>query len=245
MKKGLFVVFLFWSAGLWAQFPSAKTILQRVDQNMLSRTRVVESTMIVHSRRGKRTIRARTWAEGQDKAFTEYLAPAREKGTKMLRLDNHLWLYSPQADRVIQISGHMLRQSVMGSDLSYEDLMENPRLTEIYDARVVGRDTLYGRPCWVLQLKAKKKDVAYASRKIWVDATRYVVRREERFAKSGRLLKTVDVPEVFRVEGRWYPKKVIFKDVLKTGKGTEFIVNKIQFDVKIPSYRFTKAALQR
>jgi hypothetical protein len=35
-------------------------------------------------------------------------------------------------DRTIQIAGHMLRQSVMSSDMSYEDLMEDPKLVNLY-----------------------------------------------------------------------------------------------------------------
>lgn len=48
--------------------------------------------------------------KGDHKGYTEYLAPAREKGTKMLKLENQLWIYSPATDRTIQIAGHMLRQ---------------------------------------------------------------------------------------------------------------------------------------
>jgi hypothetical protein len=56
---------------------------------------------------------------GQERAFREYTFP-RGKGTKMLKLGDQLWTFDPRTDRTIQISGHLLRQSVMGSDLSYE-----------------------------------------------------------------------------------------------------------------------------
>ena len=48
----------------------------------------------------------------------------------------------------------MLRQSVMGSDLSYEDLMEDRTLEDMYDAQVTGEDTVLDRPCWLLTLTA-------------------------------------------------------------------------------------------
>ncbi|MFQ5864925.1 MAG: outer membrane lipoprotein-sorting protein [bacterium] len=71
------------------------------------------------------------------------------------------------------------------------------------------------RTCWVLQLTAIKQDVAYHSRKIWVDKERYIPLREDRYAKSGKLLKTTEVKEVMKVGERWVYKHVIFKDVLK------------------------------
>ncbi len=77
----------------------------------------------------------------------------------MLKLGDQLWTYSPQTDRTILISGHMLRQSVMGSDLSYEDMMEDPFLQNTYNAEIVGSDTISNRSVWILELKAKKEDV--------------------------------------------------------------------------------------
>ena len=148
--------------------------------------------MIIHGRRGSRTVEAKSWQKGVDDSFTEYLAPAREKGTKMLKLGDQLWTYTPSTDRTILISGHMLRQSVMGSDLSYEDMMEDPLLQNLYNAEIVGEDTVLNRPVWVLELKSKKEDIAYDSRKLWVDKERFIPLKEELYAKSGKLLKDVD-----------------------------------------------------
>ncbi len=133
----------------------------------------------------------------------------------------------------------------MGSDLSYEDITENHRLVELYDAEVSGSEEFEGRDCWVVDLTAKEDDVTYHSRKLWVDKERWLPLKEERYAKSGRLLKTATIDEVFQVEGRWYPKRMTFKDMLQKGGGTEYIVDSIDFNVDIPDYMLTKAALRR
>jgi hypothetical protein len=36
-----------------------------------------------------------------------------------------------------------------------------------------------------------------------------------------------------------------YKDVLKDGQGTDFIFTKVEFDVDIPDYTFTKASLKK
>ena len=228
-----------------AQFPSGDDVLKRLDQNMTSNSKVVVSKMIIHGRRGSRTIESKSWIQGTDQSFTEYLAPAREKGTKMLKLGDQLWTYSPSTDRTIRIAGHMLRQSVMGSDLSYEDMMEDPELHKIYSANIIKEEILNERLCWILELIAKKEDVAYHSRKLWVDKDRFVALKETRYAKSGKLLKTTEIKEVKKVENRWVPMRIVFKDELKSGDGTEFIVDSIEFDVAIPDYIFSKASLRR
>jgi len=229
---------------LQAQNPTGKEILDRIDKNMAAKSQIVTSKMIIHGQRSSRIIEAKTWSMGENKAFTEYLAPAREKGTKMLKLEDELWIFSPSTDRIIKISGHMLRQSVMGSDLSYEDMMENSKLIEKYDAVVTGTGKVNERDCWVVELQAKTADVAYQIRKIWVDKDRYVPLREELYAKSGTLLKKTDFFEITKIENRWYPKKIVFKDMLKKGDGTEFIIDEILFDQPIEEFVFTKASLK-
>jgi outer membrane lipoprotein-sorting protein len=227
------------------QPPSGDWILQKIDENIGSDNKITQGKMIIHGRRGSRTIESKSWIQGDDQSFTEYLSPPREKGTKMLKIGDELWTYSPSTDRTIRISGHMLRQSVMGSDLSYEDLMEDRRLQNDYEAEVVGEENIGERPCWVLLLTAKKEDIAYHSRKIWVDKERFVTLREERYAKSGKLIKTTQVKEVHRTDGRWIPIDIVFKDELKAGEGTEFIIESIEFNADIPDYVFSKASLRR
>lgn len=164
----------------------------------------------------------------------------------MLKLGDKIWTYAPEpADRIITISGHLLRQSVMGSDLSYEDMMENDRLVDLYDAEVTGVEDIDGRSCWVISMESKGADVAYHSRKVWVDRERYLPLREERFARSGRLLKTTSIEEAFETGDRWYMKKAVFRDMLSSGEGTEYIIEEIEFDAEIPDHVFTRASLRK
>jgi outer membrane lipoprotein-sorting protein len=248
MKK-IFCLFcllaLLAAGGLAEEWPSGGWVLERVDENIGSDNKVSTSEMVIHGRRGSRSIKSRSWLQGMDKSFTEYLAPAREKGTKMLKLEDQLWIYMPSTDRTIKISGHMLRQSVMGSDLSYEDFMEDPELKKLYEAKVVAEDIFLERPCWVLELTSKGGDIAYHSRKIWVDKERFVSLKEERFAKSGKLLKTFTVMKVSRTQNRWIPTHVVFKDELKSGKGTEFFLESMELNANIPEHIFTKASLRK
>jgi outer membrane lipoprotein-sorting protein len=243
MRTALLTIFL---AGysLYAQYPSGKEILDRIDRNMSSRNRIMTSKMIIHGARSDRTIESKTWAEGDTKAYTEYLSPAREAGTKMLKLEDQLWIYSPSTDRTIQISGHMLRQSVMGSDLSYEDMMEDPKLRDKYDAVVIGTENYQERDCWIVEMNATTTDVSYQIRKVWVDQERYIPMKEELYARSGTLLKRTELFDIKKTGNRWFPYRIIFKDMLKKGDGTEFIIDSIQFDQEIPDHIFTKASLR-
>ncbi|MBE0677674.1 MAG: outer membrane lipoprotein-sorting protein [Bacteroidales bacterium] len=230
---------------LSAQYPDGKQLLERIDRNMSSENRIFTSSMIIYGRRTTHTVKMKTWTAGEKKSFTEYLFPAREQGTKMLKLEDQLWIYSPSTDRIIQIAGHMLRQSVMGSDLSYEDLMEDNRLEGQYDAKVTGSEAVNGNQCWVMELNAVVSDIAYQRMKLWVDQERSIPLREEMYAKSGTLLKRTELSDVQRIGNRWYPRKILFRDMLRDGKGTEFIIEDIEFNVPIPEHIFSKASLKK
>ena len=246
--KRLVAVMMFCFVGTVAraQTPSAEALLQKVDQNQTSKTKITVWEMTIHGRRGSRTMKAKSWIQGVDQAFTEYLDPPRDAGTKMLKVGGQLWTFSPSTDRTIQIAGHMLRQSVMGSDMSYEDLMEDPKLQNLYDVKVTGEATVLERPTWVLELVAKSgMDPAYHSRKIWVDKERYLVLKEERFATSGKLLKTSEVTKVSMMQQRWVAERAVFRDALKNDGGTDFVVSSAEFDAKIPEHVFSQASLRK
>jgi outer membrane lipoprotein-sorting protein len=243
--KNIFIPALFIFASLNAQTPSAREIIEKVDKNMSAETRTFTSKMVIHNKRNTRTIESESWSMGEKKSYTEYLAPPREQGTKMLKLEDQLWIFSPSTDRIIQISGHMLRQSVMGSDLSYEDMMEDQHLLNHYTGIITGDERIEDRICWIITLTANTPDVAYQSQKVWVDKERFIPLKKELYAKSGLLLKKMELSDVEQIEGRWYPKRIFFKDVLKDGDGTEFLIDKIEFNITIPDYIFSKASLKK
>jgi len=225
---------------------SVQDIIKAMDNNLNAKSRVMTSKMIVPGRRASRTIESRNWVVGIDQAFTEYLSPPREAGTKMLKLYDKLWTYSPQTDRVIQISGHMLRQSVMGSDISYNDMMEDRPLEKLYEATLEGSVLIDGRDHWIMHLEAKVKGLSYSKRRAWIDKEYLLPMKEELYGKSGKLLKTSTMDGIKKVQGRWFPSRFIFKDELKrNSKGTEWHIDDIEFDVDIQESRFSKAKLRK
>ncbi|MCB0404124.1 MAG: outer membrane lipoprotein-sorting protein [Bdellovibrionales bacterium] len=246
--KGLHVLLLILSlvhTSMGAEL-TATQILEKIDKNQVLDHAIVTAKMVIHGRAGTRTITSKSWSEGKDKSFSEYLSPAREKGKKMLKLGDKLWSYTPEPhDRTISISGHLLKQSVMGSDLSYEDFMNNDSMVSDYDAKLVGKEKIEGRDCYVLELTAKRDGVSYARRKIWVDTERFLPVQSDMMAKGGKLLKRALIRESMRVGSRWYPKSMHFKDMLSTGGGTEYHVESIDLKTSIPAQKFTKASLRK
>jgi len=183
-------------------------------------------------------------AKGSDKAFAEFTNP-EDRGTRYLKLDKDLWIYFPKEQGTVKISGHLLKEGMMGSDVSYEDALESRDFKVKYGATLKGREAVDGRDCFIVQLDAKLPTAAYDRRVMWVDAERYVVLKEEMYAKSGKLLKTSATLKVERVGDRWYPSRTEYVSKLRNNTKTLFEMSKIEIDATLDEKQFTMTALTK
>jgi hypothetical protein len=130
--------------------------------------------------------------------------------------------------------------------MSYNDMMEDRPIEELYDATIEGSIEINGREHWIMVLDAKVKGLSYPKRRSWVDKEYLLPIKEELYAKSGKLLKTASLKGIKKVQDRWFPSKFIYKDELKrNSKGTEWIIDSIEFNIIIPASRFSKALLRK
>ena len=151
----------------------------------------------------------------------------------------------PRAERVQKISGHMLRQGMMGSDMSYEDMLEAADFEEKYEAEVIGEEETGGRPCWKLEARARDDSVSYPRRLIWIDKQNMMPLRQELFALSGMMLKTWIMSEIERVSGRPVARRMEISDQLKQNSRTVFSLEEVSFGVELESEIFTRRWLER
>lgn len=225
--------------------PSPAEIMKRVDANMTISTARTRAKMIIRYREGDvRELTFESWARGTEESFLEFTSPARDAGSRFLRRGDAMWIFLPRVGKSVRIQGHMLRQGLMGSDFSYGDASENPSMVEDYDAVLEGEEIVDGRPTYVLYLTAKRNDLAYPSRRVWVDAERWVPLREERFARSGKLLKRAVLADVRQIGARWYPFRIELNNALQSDTSTTLQFLELELNVPVPSDLFTLRHLE-
>ncbi len=223
----------------------AQKLLQLVDENLWADTKFISGRLIIDNGRKVRTLTQDSWMEGVTRSYSHYKSPAREKGTKMLKIGGKLWMYTPHTDRKILIAGHLLRQSMLGSDLSYEDMMEDHKLSYSYSATFSEQGLEDSAGIRVLNLVAKDKKTTYQSRKVWINQEKRIVLKEERFAKSGKLLKRILFKDYEKMGNRLFPRTMVFRDMLKENTQTTYKFDVIEFDVEIPAKYFSQSILKR
>lgn len=242
---GLLVLAGGWPALAQDEDLTVEQILERIDRQMTVESRKIIARMIIIRPDETREKSFRAYARGPDQFFLLFLEPARDKGTKILKMDNNVWIYFDRTEKMMKMSGHMLRQSLMGSDFSYEDMIENRALLADYDARLLGLEAVNGEPCYVMELVEKTRGLSYPKRKIWVSKASFLPIREERFAKTGQLLKVSQLEDVVQYEDRNYPRLFVMEDKLKEGSRTEMHIDAIEFQIPLPAEVFDKQNLPR
>ncbi len=222
-------------------------ILKQIDSNMLYEKRTATATMTINRPNRKAKVMEMTiHSEGLDKAAIEFTAPAREKGTRFLKLEDNLWIYMPSVEKVMKISGHMLRQSMMGSDFSYEDSVRNESLEDMFSAELEREDQVNGRACYVLRLSSKKQGVSYPHQRIWVDKEWMIPLREDLMALSGKVIKEVELGEIKEIDGRNIPTRIVMRDLLRKETSTEVVLRDIRFGLDMSEdLVFTRRWLER
>jgi len=232
------------AASAQAQAPDAAELLARVDDNQAFSSIAYEARMEIRVGSQLRVKSMRAWAMGADKAFVEFTNP-EDAGTRMLKLGKDLWMYFPSEQDTVRISGHLLKEGMMGSDFSYEDALESDELSEAYAASVTGEESVGGRRAYVVELKARTQAAKYDRRVLKVDAERFVVLAEDMYARSGRLLKTMEAVKVERVSGRWYATELVLRDRLCKDSSTTMVMVSLELNPALDQAMFTRAALER
>ena len=224
---------------------TVEEILNRMDAQMTFDTRSSVSRMLIITPEETREKQFRSFARGQEDAFLVFEKPRRDAGTKFLKLEGNLWIYFPRTEKTVKISGHLLRQSMLGSDFSYEDLTENRKMLEDYDGELLEDEEIDGEMCYLIHLKEKERGMSYPERRYWVSKSTLLPVREERYAKSGRLLKVARFVDVEQFEDRNFPTRIIMEDKLKEGSRTEVILGELKFKIPEPDGIFDRRNLRR
>lgn len=217
---------------------TAEEIINKRDDNEYFDTAQMEAEMIIVS--GSRKITKTMVALTDKKNSLVEFTNSQDRGTKFLKREDDLWMFFPDAEEIIKISGHMLNQGMMGSDFSYQDVMEADKLTDLYDFEIIKEEEFEGRPCYVLEGIAREGvKVSYYRRISWIDKERFIGLKEELYAKSGRILKETKVNVIEEIEGRWVPTNSVMENKLRKNTYTEFTITQIKFNLEIPEETFT------
>lgn len=244
MRKGIVIApialvgLLLAAPALMAAAPTAEDIVARLQANQVFATSRLQGLMAVTDRFGTKETRFVSSTRGDAEALIEFTS-TEEKGQKILRTKDEIYLFYPDAEEVIRLQGAAFRDAVLGSDMSYEDLTGGKTLLETYRVSLEGTDVVDGAECYRIRMEAKTRNVAYPVQVAWIDPKLWSARRMQQFSLAGRLLKEISLGDFKAVAGRTIAMRMVLEDKLKKNSRTVFTIEKIEVDVPLDPKLFT------
>lgn len=223
---------------------TVEAILAKVDNNEVYSSIYFKGQMIIKIAGQRYEKEFLVYGKSNNEFFMEFTNPDDE-GTRYLKTNDVLYVYTEDLEEIMPITGHMLKESLMGSDLSYEDMTGNDKLRDLYNGEILEETKLAGRDCWVIKLKAKKMKAAYPTQKIWITKDTYELIKAEYFALSGSMIKEYKLGASKLIKGKFFPTEQEFRDVLRKDTLTVFKLLDIEMDVKFPKGIFSLRNLSK
>lgn len=241
-KRFLILVITLTAIAVNAFSQTAEEVIRKMDELQTFDTMYSEGTMITEDRFGEKRSTYKAWSRGSQDFLIEF-TNVEERGQKILRVDDELYLFYPDAEDIIPMHGAALKQSMFG-DISYEDITEGRNTLDKYDVEMIGSEIVDGEDCWVIEMIATSRDVPYPKQIVKVGKEDYVLREAEYYARSGRLLKIVDVIKVETFgDGRLMITEMVMADQLRRGSSTRMRIDTLEIDPRLNDDLFSLRSL--
>lgn len=224
---------------------TADELVRRIDANQDVSSQKFSAKMVITKRNRSLTkVFNGVGVKAGEKSYMAFTNP-EDRGVKYLKLGDELHIYLPQAQDSMKIAGHMLRQGMMGSDISYEDMLAKDALQDDYESAIIKETNFMGRSCLLLRMTAKKPDVTYYIREAIVDTQWNVVLQARLFAKSGRLMKEMVFEDVRTIGNKFIAMRMTIQDSTKKDSKTEIQFLSLEVNIPVDPTLFTLSNLSR
>jgi len=182
--------------------------------------------------------------------------PPNLEGTALLTYDypevgraDDQWIYLPAVRKSRRVATKDRGQSFLGTDLSYEDLKKETKLSlQEYRWKTLGREAIDGHDCWILEAIPVDDETAYElgyGRIILrIDAELWIPRLAEYWTPQLRPLKVIELRDIRPVQGIWTAHEMSARN-LRSGHLTRFVFADVEYGSELPDDLFTERALRR
>lgn len=147
----------------------------------------------------------KVYMQGYEKALIEFISPPKERDTRILMIDDDMWMYLPSIEKVIRLSGSV---KVMGGEFIYDDIMRAKFTINYKTESIVENENGI-----LLTLIAKNKGIAYEKIRLSVNPDTLLPKFAEFYTSSGSLLKrlTYSEPRLFTKSHQIIPSRLLMQ----------------------------------
>lgn len=189
--------------------PSAKEIVRKSTEKLIGNTSQGEMKMTIVRPTWKREITMKSWSLGEEYALILVTGPARDKGTAFLKKGKEVWNWQPTIDRSVKLPPSMMSQSLMGSDFTNNDMVDQASVIDDYTHKLLGEEEIDGRPCYKIEM-TPEDDAAIVWGKVisWIDKEDFLQLRAEFYDEEDYLVNTMKGMEIKELGGKLLPSRL-------------------------------------
>jgi outer membrane lipoprotein-sorting protein len=224
--------------------PSARDILDRVDDLYRGRSAHGTMTMKVTNPNYRRELTMEFWSQGTDKSLIRILLPKKERRTATLKNGNNIWNYLPKVDRTIKIPSSMMGGSWMGSDFTNDDLVKEHRMAVDYDFRFTSSANTPKGAYEITCTPKPNAPVVWGKVVVRVRRADLVPLETTYYKEDGSEARRLTFGDVQEIDQRKLPTTMTMIPVDKPGHSTVVHYQELKFDVSLPADLFTVANLR-
>lgn len=251
------VATLFATGRVQAAAPTPDEIIQRSVDAIKVDNSITDATFTLTNKDGASRVRrtmgyTKLQSNGSDNMrLVRFVSPADIKGTETLLIENQakeddMWVFLPALGKVRRLSASNKRDSFIGTDLSYGDVIGHR--TSEWTHRLVGEETVDGAACYVIESLPRdatvQRNSGYAKRQSWVRKDNFVAVRVDFWDTGSRPLKRLRASELRAVAGgkRWQAMQTVVEN-LQSGHRTTIKFNRFDADQKVEATLFQSQRL--
>jgi len=229
---------------LYAQAPdnpeALKSLVERVDRALSPDPFTSIIIMENHSPNAE-TTRTETSLYRKGKRLLVIMRePKIQRGQALLRNDDDMWMYLPRSGKLMRIGS---KDKSLGGETSNADLMRVD-LADDYAPSYLGRETVDGKDCWKLELRALRRTVAFDRVVYWIDSGTELPVLREFYSLSGQKLRSMRFSNTRSFGARSIPATLTIINELNPAYYTVITTKELRADVRIPDSKLTTAWLE-
>lgn len=226
----------------WAQ--DAAEIVRAAIDNWRGKSSYGEMTMTIHRPSWERSMSMRAWTNGSKDSLVRVTEPAKDAGNGTLMVGDNMWTYSPKVNQVIKVPSSMMSQSWMGSDFSNKDVSRSDEIVDQFDHTLLKTEVDKGHKVYEIQSVPHEDAAVVWGKEVLRIRDDNVLLSQKYYDQEGVLVKALSTLEIGTMGGRTLAVKQRMAKADTEDEWTEFVIDSVEFDLRIPASVFTLSNLR-
>jgi len=249
MKRAaaLFLTILLSASAGSAREADVDSVIRKLDRLYRSSSSRGTMKMTIVNPHWERTLVMDFWSEGMEKMLIVVKKPEKEKGTATLKIENEMWNYIPNINKVVKIPPSMMMANWMGSDFTNDDIVrESSFLTDYTFSELEPPDAEEGM--MYIELTPREGVVTLWKKLVMVVDRDNLLPVQQRYVdEKGRVMKKMLYGKVEVMDGKQIPTEMTMIPLSEEKKGHRTTVEylEIDFDVELEKEIFSLRNLRK